>query len=65
MKKIILTAVVCLMACVSSFAQYNVNYYNQYGQSIGSSSTRSTYNGASTSYYDQYGRNTGSSQYIF
>ena len=56
MKKLFVTFVICLTATVSSFAQYNTSYYNQYGSSIGSSTTRSNYGGGSTTnYYNQYG----------
>ena len=54
--------VICLMATVSSFAQYNTSYYNQYGGSIGSSTTRQNYGGGTTTtYYDQYGNSLGTS----
>ncbi len=43
MKKIILTLVVSMIAAVSGFAQYNVTYRNQYGSTIGTSSTSSNY----------------------
>ena len=60
MKKIIMTLVVSMIAAVSGFAQYNVTYRNQYGSTIGTSSTSSNYGGGySTSYRDQYGRCTG------
>ena len=40
---------------------YSTNYYNQYGGSVGSSTTRSSYGGSySTNYYDRYGGSTGS-----
>lgn len=62
MKKFFAALAVCMMATVSTFAQYTTNYYNQYGGSIGSSSTRSNYGGGSTTtYYDAYGRSIGSS----
>lgn len=62
MKKLFATLIVCMMATVS-FAQSNTNYYDQYGRSTGSATTRSNYGGGSTTtYYDQYGRNTGSSK---
>ena len=31
MKKLFVSIVICLMATVSCFAQYNTSYYNQYG----------------------------------
>ena len=53
------------MARASSFAQYTTNYYNRYGSSIGSSTTRSNYGGSSTTnYYNQYGGSTGSSTLV-
>ena len=39
-----------------------LEYYDQYGGSIGSSTTRSNYGGGTTTtYYDAYGNNLGSS----
>ena len=62
MKKLFVTMIVCMMATVSSYAQYTTNYYNQYGGNIGSSTTRSNYNGGyTTDYYNQYGGYVGSS----
>ena len=62
MKKILATLAVCMVASVSTFAQYTTNYYNQYGASTGSATTRSNYGGGTTTnYYDQYGRSVGSS----
>ena len=41
---------------------YTTNYYDSYGASTGSSTTRSNYGGGTTTnYYDQYGRSIGSS----
>ena len=52
---------VAVVFAIAAKAQYNTNYYNQYGSSIGSSTTRSNYGGGyTTNYYDQYGGNTGS-----
>ena len=62
MKKLFVTMIVCMMATASSFAQNTTNYYNRYGSSIGSSTTRSNYGGSSTTnYYNQYGGSIGSS----
>ena len=62
MKKLFVTMIVCMMATASSFAQYTTNYYNRYGSSIGSSTTRSNYGGGTTTtYYDSYGSSIGSS----
>ena len=62
MEKIIIILAVCVFATASSFAQYTTNYYNQYGASTGSATTRSNYGGGyTTNYYDQYGRSVGSS----
>ena len=62
MKKSVFAFVICLMATVSGYAQHTTNYYNKYGSSIGSSTTRSNYGGGyTTDYYDQYGRSIGSS----
>lgn len=61
MKKVILTLMAVLFA-ITANAQYNTNYYNQYGGSIGSFTTRSNYSGGTTTtYYDQYGGYLGSS----
>ena len=47
---------------IAANAQYNTSYYNQYGGSIGSSTTRSEYGGGiTTTYYDSYGSYLGSS----
>ena len=47
---------------IAANAQYNTNCYNQYGSSIGSSTTRSNYGGGTTTtYYDAYGNSLGSS----
>ena len=47
---------------IAANAQYNTNYYNQYGGSTGSATTRSNYGGGTTTnYYDQYGGSIGSS----
>ena len=47
---------------MSTIAQYNTNYYDQYGGSTGSATTRSNYSGGTTTtYYDQYGGYLGSS----
>ena len=49
-----------VMIAIAANAQYNTNYYNQYGGSIGSSTTRSNYSGGyTTNYYNQYGGSTG------
>ena len=62
MKKTILIIVACILATFTGYAQYNVTYRNQYGQTIGSSTTSRNYGGGySTTYRDQYGRSTGSS----
>ena len=43
-------------------AQCNTSYYDQYGSSIGSSTTRSNCGGGTTTtYYDAYGNSLGSS----
>ena len=60
MKKLMMTLMVGLFA-ITANAQYNTNYYNQYGDSICSSNTHSNYgDGYTTNYYDQYGGGTGS-----
>ena len=47
---------------IAANAQYNTNYYDQYGGSTGSATTRSNYSGGyTTNYYDQYGGYLGSS----
>ena len=61
MKKVMMTLVAVLFA-IAANAQYNTNYYNQYGGSIGSSTTRQNYGGGTTTtYYDQYGNCLGTS----
>lgn len=61
MKKILATLAVCMIASVSTFAQYTTNYYDQYGRSTGSSTTLFFYGGISTtSYHDRYVRNNES-----
>ena len=61
MKKLFITMMVAMIA-IAANAQYSTNYYNQYGSSIGSSTTRENYGGGtSTTYYDAYGNNIGSS----
>ena len=61
MKKLMMTMMAAMFA-IAVNAQYNTNYYNQDGGSIGSSSTRSNYGGGiTTNYYDQYGGYLGSS----
>ena len=60
MKKVL----ICLLTIVSlsCSAQITSNYYDQYGRSVGSSTTNSNYGGGTTTtYYDQYGRSIGSS----
>lgn len=43
------------------FLQTTTNYYDQYGGSSGSATTRSNYGGGTTTnYYDQYGGSTSS-----
>jgi len=62
MKKVMMTLMAVVFA-INANAQYNTNYYDQYGSSIGSARTRSDYGGGSTTtYYDQYGNNIGSSR---
>ena len=61
MKKLMMT-LMAFMIAIAANAQYNTNYYNQYGGSIGSSTTRENYGGGTTTtYYDAYGNNIGSS----
>ena len=61
MKKLFITMMVAMIA-IAANAQYSTNYYNQYGNSIGSSTTHSNYGGGTTTtYYDVYGNNIGSS----
>ena len=61
MKKFFATAAICILASVSCFAQYTTTYRNQYGSTIGSSSTSRNYGGGySTTYRNQYGSTTGS-----
>ena len=60
MKKLTMTLMAVVFA-ITANAQYNTNYYDQYGGNIGSSTTRSNYGGGyTTNYYDQYGGSTGS-----
>ena len=62
MKKLFVTAAICILASISCFAQYTTTYRNQYGSTIGSSSTSRNYGGGySTTYRNQYGSTTGSS----
>ena len=61
MKKVMMTLMAVVFA-IAANAQYSTNYYNRYGGSIGSSTTRSNYNGGTTTdYYDKYGGYLGSS----
>ena len=61
MKKLTMTLMAVVFA-IAANAQYNTNYYNQYGGSMGSATTRSNYGGGTTTnYYDQYGGSIGSS----
>ena len=61
MKKVMMTLMAVVFA-IAANAQYTSNYYNQYGSSIGSATTRSNYGGGyTTNYYNQYGASTGSS----
>ena len=61
MKKVIMTLMAVVFA-IAANAQYNTNYYDQYGGSTGSATTRSNYGGGTTTnYYDQYGGSIGSS----
>ena len=61
MKKVMMTLMAFVFA-ITANAQYNTNYYNQYGGSIGSSTTKQNYGGGTTTtYYDQYGGYLGSS----
>jgi len=49
-----------VVIAIAANAQYNTNYYDQYGGSIGSSTTRKNYSGGTTTtYYDAYGNNIG------
>ena len=60
MNKIILSIIFCMIATISSFAQYTTTYRNSYGSTIGTSSTRSNYGGGTTTTYsDAYGRTIG------
>ena len=57
MKKVMMTLMAVVFA-IAANAQYNTNYYDQYGGSIGSSTTRKNYSGGTTTtYYDAYGNN--------
>lgn len=47
MKKLFITMMVAMIA-IAANAQYSTNYYNQYGSSIGSSTTHSNYGGGTT-----------------
>lgn len=59
-KKIMMTLMAVVFASAAN-AQYNTSYYNQYGGSIGSSTTRSEYGGGyTTNYHARYGGSTGS-----
>ena len=50
------------MFAIAVNAQYNTNYYDQYGGSTGSATTHSNFGGGyTTNYYDQYGGYLGSS----
>ena len=61
MKKLMMTLMAVVFA-IAANAQYTTNYYNQYGGSIGSSTTHSNYGGGTTTtYYDAYGNSIGSS----
>ena len=61
MKKLMMTLMAVVFA-IAANAQYNTNCYNQYGSSIGLSTTRSNYGGGTTTtYYDAYGNSLGSS----
>ena len=60
MKKLTMTLMAVVFA-IAANAQYTTNYYDQYGGSTGSATTRSNYGGGTTTnYYDQYGGSTGS-----
>lgn len=55
MKKGMMTLMAVVFA-ITANAQYNTNYYDQYGNNTGSATTRSNYGGGTTTnYYDQYG----------
>lgn len=61
MKKLVMT-LMAVVFTITANVQYTTNYYNQYGGNIGSSTTRSNYDGGTTTnYYDQYGGSIGSS----
>ena len=61
MKKVMMTLMAVVFA-IAANAQYNTNYYDRYGGSTGSATTRSNYGGGTTTnYYDQFGSNIGSS----
>jgi hypothetical protein len=61
MKKVMMT-LMAVVFTIAANAQYTTNYYNQYGSSIGSSTTHSNYGGGTTTtYYDAYGNTIGSS----
>lgn len=63
MKRLLFAIFACITTASACYAQSTTNYYNQYGRSTGSSTTRSNIGGGTTTtYYDQYGRVTGSSQ---
>ena len=61
MRQFILSILVLIMATATCAAQSRTNYYNQYGNSLESSTTSRNYSeGTTTNYYNQYGSNTGS-----
>lgn len=60
MKKFFATAVICILASVSCFAQYSTTYHNQYGSTTGIATTTSNYGGGTTTTFkDSYGSITG------
>lgn len=74
MKRLLSAVIVCLAGVIAGSAQSfyhnpfgrssTTNYYNQYGNSTGSSRSHSNIygGGTTTNYYDIYGRSTGSAR---
>lgn len=62
MRQFILSILVLIMTTATCAAQSRTNYYYQYGNYLGSSTTSKNYSGGYTAnYYDQYGNSICSS----